>query len=90
MSLDSTAPSAASSGGAVSGATLTRSSVERLIAAWHAGEDRNHAPLQFTDCDFEGADLSRLDLRGVEFERCTIRLARMSRCVSVQSAARSS
>src|SRR6185437_2881416 len=75
MSLDSTAPSAAPATptrGAVSGATLTRSAVERLIAAGHAGEDRKDAPLRFTDCDFEGADLSRLHLRGVEFERCTI------------------
>ncbi|WCM18780.1 pentapeptide repeat-containing protein [Paraburkholderia bryophila] len=75
MSLDSTAPStgAPTQAHAVSDATLTRAEVEQLIAANHAASAAgSRAPLRFTDCDFEGADLSRLDLRGAEFERCTI------------------
>ncbi|QQC64038.1 pentapeptide repeat-containing protein [Paraburkholderia ginsengisoli] len=71
MPLDSTTPAAAAPSHAVSDATLTRADVERLIGARHA-DSGNHAPLHFTDCDFEGTDLSRLDLRGAEFHRCTI------------------
>ncbi|MDE1012448.1 MAG: pentapeptide repeat-containing protein, partial [Paraburkholderia fungorum] len=69
MSLDSTAPASGAQAHVLAGATLTRSDVERLIAASAAGTKE---PLHFTDCDFEGADLSRLDLRGAEFHRCTI------------------
>jgi uncharacterized protein YjbI with pentapeptide repeats len=69
MSLDSTAPASGAQAHGVTDATLTRSDVERLIATSIAG---NKDPLHFTDCDFEGADLSRLDLRGAEFHRCTI------------------
>ncbi|CAB3796982.1 pentapeptide repeat-containing protein [Paraburkholderia fynbosensis] len=71
MSLDSTTPAAGTPSGAMSEATLTRAEVERLLATRHA--DAGHpVPLHFTDCDFEGTDLSRLDLRGAQFHRCTI------------------
>ncbi len=69
MSLDSTARAAGAQAHVVADATLTRTDVERLIGTSMAG---NREPLHFTDCDFEGADLSRLDLRGAEFHRCTI------------------
>ncbi|MBB4511931.1 pentapeptide repeat-containing protein [Paraburkholderia fungorum] len=69
MSLDSTAPASDAQADGLVGVTLTRADVERLIAASAAGTKE---PLHFTDCDFEGADLSRLDLRGAEFHRCTI------------------
>lgn len=69
MSFDSTAPAAGAQAQIVADATLTRAEVEQLIAASGAG---NQAPLHFTDCDFEGVDLSRLDLRGTGFQRCTI------------------
>lgn len=59
------APGATADAHQVAGATLSRDDVQGLIAA-HA------LPLHFVDCDFEGADLSRVDLRGVAFERCTI------------------
>jgi uncharacterized protein YjbI with pentapeptide repeats len=73
MSLDSTTRAPDARGHAVSDATLTRADVERLTAANHAGaEAGHHEPLHFTDCDFEGVDLSRLDLRGAEFHRCSI------------------
>src|ERR1700761_2072167 len=69
MSLDSTAPDSGTQAHVVIDATLTRTDVERLIAATIAN---GNEPLHFTDCDFEGADLSRLDLRSAEFHRCTI------------------
>jgi uncharacterized protein YjbI with pentapeptide repeats len=69
MSLDSTAPASGAQAHVVTDAALTRAEVERLIAASLAG---NKAPLHFTACDFEGVDLSRLDLHGAEFHRCTI------------------
>src|ERR1700751_3418061 len=76
MSLDSTAPATGAQAHVVTEATLTRADVERLLAANGAAGVANKAgykePLHFTDCDFEGADLSRLDLRGAEFHRCTI------------------
>ncbi|HZZ09086.1 MAG TPA: pentapeptide repeat-containing protein [Paraburkholderia sp.] len=68
MSFDSTAPASGAPANTVADATLARADVERLIAANQA----SNQPLHFTDCDFEGADLSRLDLRGAQFERCTI------------------
>jgi uncharacterized protein YjbI with pentapeptide repeats len=49
----------------VESSTLTRNEIEHLIAS-------TKVPLHFADCDFEGADLSRLDLRSALFERCTI------------------
>jgi uncharacterized protein YjbI with pentapeptide repeats len=73
MSLDSTTPAPGAQSRAVSDATLTRDDVERLIAANNAGHEAGkQEPLHFTDCDFEGVDLSRLDLRGAEFHRCSI------------------
>lgn len=63
MSLDST--TRASGVHTVADATLGRADVQQLI-------DAKKYPLHFEDCDFEGADLSRLDLRGAEFHCCTI------------------
>ena len=63
MPLNSTTPDAGVH--TVADATLAREDVQRLLAA-------PRGPLRFEDCDFEGADLSRLDLRSAEFHRCTI------------------
>jgi uncharacterized protein YjbI with pentapeptide repeats len=49
----------------VESGTMTRKEIAHLIA-------NTKVPLHFADCDFEGADLSRLDLRSALFERCTI------------------
>jgi uncharacterized protein YjbI with pentapeptide repeats len=45
--------------------TLTRAQLEQLLA--EAG-----APLVFERCDFAGADLSRLDLRGIVLRDCKL------------------
>src|SRR5258708_22427733 len=45
--------------------TLTRESLEALLA----GAD---TPPVFEDCDFAQADLSRLDLAGCRFTRCSL------------------
>jgi fluoroquinolone resistance protein len=63
MSIHSTTP--ATGVHTVADATLAREDVQQLI-------DANQQPLRFEDCDFEGADLSRLDLRSAEFHRCNI------------------
>src|SRR5579862_3918091 len=69
MSLDSTAPASGAQAHGVTDATLARADVEHLIATTLAA---NREPFHFTDCAFEGAALSGLDLRGAEFHRCTI------------------
>ena len=51
--------------GAIVGLTLTRVQVEALIAD-------TDTPLLFEGCDFEGADLSRLNLRGCCFTHCNL------------------
>ena len=42
-------------------------------------------PVTFYDCDFEGVDLSRLDISGFAFERCTVIDADMSHIVATGS-----
>jgi uncharacterized protein YjbI with pentapeptide repeats len=55
--------------GQISARRLGRSEMESLLCAI----DRQTAgALRFTDCDFDGADLSRLDLRGAEFHGCSL------------------
>ncbi|MEO8121181.1 MAG: pentapeptide repeat-containing protein, partial [Rhodoferax sp.] len=49
----------------ISGETISRFQLEEFIA-------RAKAPLVFEDCEFEGADLSRLALRGVNFKSCNL------------------
>jgi len=49
----------------ISGQTLSRADVLALL-------ERGTGPLHFEQCDFEGADLSRLDLRGVQFTECAL------------------
>ncbi|MDN2805800.1 pentapeptide repeat-containing protein, partial [Campylobacter coli] len=43
--------------------TLSRADVEAALP---------HAPLVFQECDLDGADLSRLDLRNCTFISCSI------------------
>uniref|UniRef100_UPI0016419725 pentapeptide repeat-containing protein n=1 Tax=Burkholderia gladioli TaxID=28095 RepID=UPI0016419725 len=52
-------------GVSVSGRTLDRADLLLLV-------ESSPAPIHLEDCDLEGADLSRLDLRGVRFERCAL------------------
>jgi uncharacterized protein YjbI with pentapeptide repeats len=49
---------------AIEGQVLTRQQLELLIL------DAT-SPLVFTACDFQGLDLSRLNMRGFEFRDCT-------------------
>ncbi|MFJ2991242.1 pentapeptide repeat-containing protein [Pandoraea sp. NPDC087047] len=63
MTLDHTAPTAG--GVTVLNRTLGRADIEQLI-------EEARGPLHFEDCDFDDADLSRLNLRGATFERCAI------------------
>jgi len=49
---------------AIVGQTISRSQMESLISA-------STNSLVFEDCDFEGVDLSRLNLRGFEFRDCS-------------------
>ena len=46
------------------GETLGRSRVEQLL--------RDGAMLVFEDCDFSGADLSRLNLQETQFRNCAL------------------
>ncbi len=50
----------------VIGQALDRQAMQALI------ERADGQPLAFDDCDFQEADLSRLDLRGARFTACAI------------------
>lgn len=75
-------------GRTISNQTLGRADIQQLI------EDSKD-PLCFEDCDLEGTDLSRLDLRSATFERCafietsffgaTLTQARWIRCRARQA-----
>jgi uncharacterized protein YjbI with pentapeptide repeats len=55
----------------IDGKSLTRADIEPLVA--------RRLPVHLIDCDLEQADLSKLDLTGWTFERCTIRRTDFSR-----------
>jgi len=58
-----TANSTEANTAAIVGQTISRSEIEILIA-------EATQPLVFESCDFERVDLSRLNLRGIEFGDC--------------------
>ena len=59
--------------------TLSRSDLASLLA----GEPQQG--LRFERCDFDGQDLSRLNLRGAEFQDCTLAEASLERCDLAQT-----